>query len=298
MANNYYDLTRARGGKHDIAVEEGLIERINALKAGSAIEITLREVSPWKGRDEVNIQDNGTIFRDRKDHTFSPVGIKSAVRVLHAYGFRGLFHIEVSKDTIIIQPASITKRQESVGKESSSKTHHYLDNMDDDTLWALALANPIPLFLTLEEDSLVALFDDKGFFLSEETQEVYNNIKSKPHIYVARFESNDMLYIGISNQQGGRWKRQHAYHLGGLAYQILGTTRYDDQNHSSWVRSWFEKFQNICHGSKYHIRMKQRVIISFYVPDFPVTRDELKRAESRLISIAKSKRLRVLNIAG
>lgn len=298
MTSSYYDITTARGGKDDPAIERSLINKIDAIKAGSNVEIRLSRISPWDGEDKVDIQNSGVVFLDRNDHTFSPVAIKAIVRVLHKYEFRELFRIKVTGDTITIQPMSFTKERNSAIKEPSIRIYHRLEKIDDEALWKLALANPVPLFLALKDDPLVALFDDKGFFFSMEAEKSYQKIKSKPHIYMARFESNDATYIGISNQQGGRWKRSHAYHLGGLAHEILETTRYDDQNHSYWVKSWFEieNFQKIRIDSKYRIRMKKEVFISFYVPEPPATKNDLDKAESRLVSLARCKGLNVLNI--
>jgi len=86
-----YDITRAHGGKDDSAIESGLINKINDLETGSNIEIRLNRISPWQGRDKVDIQDEYVLFRDRDDYTFSPVAIVAAVRVLHGYGFAGYF---------------------------------------------------------------------------------------------------------------------------------------------------------------------------------------------------------------
>ena len=65
------------------------------------------------------------------------------------------------------------------------------------------------LFKTSKTESLEAVFDNRGFWFEDSTQLIYNRIKSKPHIYVA-FTKSGFYYIGKSNQQGGRWKRQHA----------------------------------------------------------------------------------------
>lgn len=173
-------------------------------------------------------------------------------------------------------------------------------DLDDNlgSLWKSVLASSVSLFRTATEDPLLAIFDEKGFFLSQEAQQVYNRVKSLPHIYVARLESESTYYFGISNQPGGRWKRSHAYHLGGLAYEILGTRRYDDQDHSNWVRRWFEPFEPRHHGSYYVIRMKEKIIISFFVPQPQASKAELKKAESLLIDIARRRGLIILNKRG
>jgi len=170
-----------------------------------------------------------------------------------------------------------------------------LSEINDVQLWKLALANPVLLFKTLPGQPILAIFDEKGFFLSDEAKEVYNLVKDLPHIYTARLKSENYFYFGISNQVGGRWKRSHAYHLRGLACEILGTKRYDDQDHSLWVDAWFEPFHRQQQtGSNFIIRMKEPVVISF-VCQPEASREELKNIESRLIFIAKKKGLVVLN---
>lgn len=161
-------------------------------------------------------------------------------------------------------------------------------------LFKSALANPVPLFRTAADDPLLAVFDEKGFFLSEEAQRIYDQVKDLPHIYVARLGLEDAYYFGISNQPGGRWKRSHAYHLGGLAYEILGTKRDDDQNHSNWLRAWFEPFEHERRGSHYVIRMREKIIISF-VSRPRWSKAELEMVESRLIALARERGLIVLN---
>ena len=98
MKSNYYDITTARGGKDDSAIESSLINKIDALKAGTNVEIRLSRTSPWKAEEDVDIQNRYIVFLDGQDHTFSPVAIKATVRVLHKYGFRGLFWIKVTRD--------------------------------------------------------------------------------------------------------------------------------------------------------------------------------------------------------
>ena len=79
-----------------------------------------------------------------------------------------------------------------------------LSKINDAQLWKLALANPVPLFKSLPRQPLLAIFDEKGFFLSEEAKEAYDPIKNLPHIYTARLKSENYFYFGISNQIGGR----------------------------------------------------------------------------------------------
>jgi len=107
---SFYNIARARGGKHDIAIKRELELKISELKAGSEIKIKLDTSARWSGRDRVDIYSSDANFIDRDDHTFSPVAIKSAIRALHEFGFRGSFAIEVFGDTVIIRPLQdITK---------------------------------------------------------------------------------------------------------------------------------------------------------------------------------------------
>ena len=175
-------------------------------------------------------------------------------------------------------------------------------------LWREALREPMPLFKSAPEDLLIAIFDAKGFFLSPEAKKIYNRVvyvdgrsfklKDLPHIYAARAASGDNFYFGISTQKGGRFKRSHAYHLRTLAYQIIhGSLRRDlgDQDHSRWIDAWFEAGSLYQTGAGDGIRMREMVLVSFFVPDVRAMRDQLLEAEHVLIGIARQKGLRVLN---
>jgi len=114
-------------------------------------------------------------------------------------------------------------------------------------------------------DAQTAMFDSKGFRFSPAAARAYDKIKSQPHLYVAWNESKEgHYYIGKSFQQGGRWKRTHAYHLGTLAYHLLETTRYDDQNHQHWIDAWMvrETLNNRGNGN-YSIQLQEVVRIAF-----------------------------------
>lgn len=108
------------------------------------------------------------------------------------------------------------------------------------------------------------VFDNKGFLFSDEAQLVYQQIKNSPHLYVAWTDcENGFFYIGKSFQQGGRWKRQHAYHLGTLAHHLLETIRYDDQNHQHWIDNWMD-INTINLGTSIHnIQLFREVKICF-----------------------------------
>ena len=98
-----YRIDRARGGKKDDpSVERSL--RGAYMRPGSSITIQLDRISPWNGRDDVEILDDCVILHKCKTHNFSPTAIKAAVRVLHRYGHRGLFQISVKGNLLTIQP--------------------------------------------------------------------------------------------------------------------------------------------------------------------------------------------------
>ena len=122
--------------------------------------------------------------------------------------------------------------------------------------------NATILFKTDEKNNLEAIFDEKGFWFHPITQTIYDRIKNMPHLYVA-FSKEGFIYIGISNQQGGRWKRQHAYHLGTLAYHLLGTIRNDDQNHLHWIDAWMDTTSLKINNKLNTIALKETIYISF-----------------------------------
>lgn len=165
-------------------------------------------------------------------------------------------------------------------------------------LWNQALTSPVPLFLTQPGNLLAVVFDDRGFFLSPEAQTKYDALKSLPHIYVLRFASDDAFYIGRSNQPGGRLKRSHAYHLGGLAHELLGTTRYDDQrSHRFWVKTWFKvPERDHAKGIRkergyYVVDVRESVVVSF----LQQSQNDLHNVERILISEARRRGKVVLN---
>ena len=135
-------------------------------------------------------------------------------------------------------------------------------------------SNSYLLFDHSKGDAQTAMFDSKGFRFSPAAASAYDKIKSQPHLYVAWNESKEgHYYIGKSFQQGGRWKRTHAYHLGTLAYHLLETTRYDDQNHQHWIDAWMvrETLNNRDNGN-YSIQLQEVVRITF-IP-FHIYHDE------------------------
>ncbi len=126
------------------------------------------------------------------------------------------------------------------------------------------MSNGKVLFKKSEADNSKAVFDKKGFFFETNTQLAYDNIKSLPHLYVAYTKNvNGYLYVGKSFQNGGRWKRQHAYHLGTLAHQLLNTIRNDDQNHSHWIESWMQNDSIESSALLNQIKLKEEVYITF-----------------------------------
>jgi hypothetical protein len=125
--------------------------------------------------------------------------------------------------------------------------------------------NSTLLFKHVSNKDQVAIFDSKGFLFTEEAQTKYNEIKNQPHLYVAWTNNQcGYYYVGKSFQNGGRWKRQHAYHLGTLAHHFLNTIRYDDQNHSHWIDHWMNaKSMDIIDENLFSVELKDLVYISF-----------------------------------
>jgi hypothetical protein len=157
------------------------------------------------------------------------------------------------------------------------------------------MKNSTLLFSHLEENNRLALFNNKGFSLSSVTQTIYNKIKNQPHLYVAWSRNeNGYYYVGKSFQNGGRWKRQHAYHLGSLAYHLLKTTRYDDQNHAHWIQNWMhdDKIFRVTE-SQFSIELKDEVLISFIPFSIYSLNDyiNLEKAEIRQINTLFERRL-------
>jgi hypothetical protein len=169
--------------------------------------------------------------------------------------------------------------------------------------------NSTLLFKHLSKNSLKAIFDSKGFWLSEEAQIVYNKIKNQPHIYVAwTLQDKGYYYVGKSFQNGGRWKREHAYHLGTLAYHLLDNIRSDDQNHSHWIDAWMDRNTiKIIDNHNYSINLKERVYICF-IPfekyselKYKILSPKLIKAinhdnENKLIKYYQNKGITLLNV--
>ena len=157
--------------------------------------------------------------------------------------------------------------------------------------------NSTLLFEYLENNELLAVFDSRGFFFTEESKSVYGQIRDKPHVYVAW--SEDSNYVGKSFQKGGRWKRSHAYHLGTLAHHLLNTIRYDDQNHAHWIERWMHAQSKVAiNETHYSIKLKSPVYICFipfdlYVNQYPLAsgRPDLEKNEIRKINTDFERRL-------
>jgi len=131
------------------------------------------------------------------------------------------------------------------------------------------------------------VFDNRGFYFSKEAQIVYNQIKDLPHLYVAWTDSEDgFIYVGISNQEGGRWKRYHAYHLGTLAHHLLGTTNNYDQNHQHWIDKWMNIYTLNLGNNTHQIELFREVKICF-IP--------FKIFSSENYLLLSSKQIKVIN---
>jgi hypothetical protein len=122
--------------------------------------------------------------------------------------------------------------------------------------------NSYPLFKTIGNNNLCALFDKKGFEFSELAVTAYNEIKSQPHLYVAY--GNGFSYIGKSFQKNGRWKRGHYYHLGTLAHELLpDLLKNDEQRHDHWIAAWMILDSlNIC-SAPFSINLRDEIKIAF-----------------------------------
>ena len=144
------------------------------------------------------------------------------------------------------------------------------------------------LFQHHKDNQFAAIFDNKGFIFTAEAQKNYNSIKNQPHLYVAwTNHEKGYYYIGKSFQVGGRWKRQHAYHLGTLAHHLLGTIRYDDQNHAHWISHWMnDETKAEIDSNLYSIALTKEVYISFIPFDVYSNQDlkTLTKTEIRKIN--------------
>ena len=167
-----------------------------------------------------------------------------------------------------------------------------------------------PLFKTLSNNHLTAIFDDKGFVLSNDAQAQYDTIKHEPHLYIAFIHDTfGTTYIGKSNQKGGRWKRSHAYHLGTLAHHLNNSIRYDDQNHSHWIDAWMD-ITEITRNSIFNsIALKSEVMVVFIpfeiysgIESSFLTKEEIKsmnhRVEAQLIRDYSIRNVGLLNRQG
>jgi hypothetical protein len=148
-----------------------------------------------------------------------------------------------------------------------------------------------PLFKTSPVDKLLASFDDKGFWFSDEAQSDYKKIKDEPHLYVAY--GNGWYYIGKSFQPGGRWKRSSAYHLGTLVHVLIGSNK-KDHKHGHWNNAWMDLDSTHLSNEGHTIMLLADIRIAF-VPyilygggiDYKV----IKKDEVRLINDMKETEL-------
>jgi hypothetical protein len=167
--------------------------------------------------------------------------------------------------------------------------------------------NSHTLFKHSENNILEAVFDKKGFFFKPQTQIEYNLIKNSPHLYVAYSTSEDgFYYIGKSFQNGGRWQRSHAYHLGTLAYHLTNNMRYDDQNHQHWIDAWMNIESLNLVENNYSINLKSEVKICFIsfsiysesdcLNDIKKIRELNKFYENKLINYFRDLNFSLLNV--
>ena len=133
-----------------------------------------------------------------------------------------------------------------------------------------------------------AVFDNSGFFFSDSAQLEYNLIKDLPHLYVAWTDGeNGFIYIGKSFQPGGRWKRHHAYHLGTLAYHLLGTINNYDQNHQHWIDNWMDINTLNLGNNIHHIQLFKEVKICFIPFKFYSKENHLSLNKTQIRAVNK-----------
>lgn len=170
--------------------------------------------------------------------------------------------------------------------------------------------NSVPLFKTILNNSLSAVFDERGFFFSNAAQAKYDIIKPEPHLYIAFVkDTKGTTYIGKSFQNGGRWRRSHAYHLGTLGHHLNNTIRYDDHNHSHWIEAWMNLNSTRRNVINNTIDLKSEVLVVFipfeiYSDRNPqhLTKEEIKsvnhNVESQLIRDFSNRNIGLLNRQG
>lgn len=151
------------------------------------------------------------------------------------------------------------------------------------------------LFQHQPDNELITIFDNKGFSFTKAAKFNYDQIKNQPHLYVAWTKNeHGIYYVGKSFQLGGRWKRQHAYHLGTLAHHLLDTLRYDDQNHAHWIEHWMNRETQVNIDNKFFsINLKVEVYISFIPFSIYSNKDytTLEKREIRRINTLIEKQL-------
>lgn len=166
--------------------------------------------------------------------------------------------------------------------------------------------NSVLLFKVHEENNQLAIFDHKGFQFSLPASTIYNQIKSQPHLYVAY--GNGFYYIGKSFQANGRWKRNHYYHLGTLAHEILNSIKADEQRHEHWVNAWMLRNTVNLAQAPFQILLQAEIKIAF-IPfelysgglnfnelEKPEIRRINKEKEAELIRSFLNDEIRLLNV--
>lgn len=167
--------------------------------------------------------------------------------------------------------------------------------------------NSETLFKSVKSNNAI-IFDNRGFFFSDEAQNKYDQIKNTPHLYVAWTEHiKGFNYIGISNQPRGRWQRSHAYHMGTLAYHLLETLNKYDQNHKHWIDNWMQIESLNLGDNEHNINLNQEVKICFIPFELYTNKDYNlldkndikkinKKTEEDLIKSYLSDNLTLLNV--
>lgn len=153
------------------------------------------------------------------------------------------------------------------------------------------LNNSVHLLRNIPNIESIKIFDNRGFWLSEQAQLLYNEIRNEPHLYVVNTSDNSGWYIGKSFQKGGRWKRSNAYHLRDLSCNILQIfPNQGNQNHLHWIENWFDlKSLNQIESNCFKINQVKEIKICFIPFHFystnsflELTKQEIKNINSNI----------------
>lgn len=158
--------------------------------------------------------------------------------------------------------------------------------------------NKVKLFKTDPINSDLAIFDNKGFKLSDQADSILNELDpltnerfySLPHLYIAFMEEKldepNHIYVGKSCPPNAILQRAYNYPNGTLVYNLTKSIRPDDLNHVHWLDAWME-MESLKRGEINTIKQKSPIYICF-IPfqvyaalDFRILSDNQIRAFNR-----------------